>query len=119
MFSRIASILVKIQEDQTALMRMMEKIADAHQQMAVANKDMATATTTRLSDFRDHVDKKFERSESRLETVSDELWERLGQSILESKRIRDLMSGNDPRRTPPNDDINQLFEPTKRRRFDD
>ncbi|KAH9203189.1 hypothetical protein DL95DRAFT_399598, partial [Leptodontidium sp. 2 PMI_412] len=116
--SRFASILVKIQEDQTTIMQMIEKMAEANQQMAIANKDMATATTTRLNDFRDHVDKKFERSELRADGAIDELYERVEQGIHVSKRIREAMSGNDPRRTPPNDDINHLFEPSKRRRFD-
>lgn len=98
---------------------MIEKMAEANQQMAIANKDMATATSTRLNDFRDHVDKKFERSELRAEGAIDELYERVEQGILVSKHIRDAMSRNDPRRTPPNDDINHLFEPSKRRRFDE
>jgi hypothetical protein len=79
---------------------------------------MDTATATRLSDFREHVDKKFERISGSTDSAFDEIWDKLGLSILEVKRVRDIVTGHDPRRTPPADDgIHD--NGAKRRRFEE
>jgi hypothetical protein len=79
---------------------------------------MDTATSIRLSDFREHVDKKFERSERAMDTAFDEVWEKVGSTNLEIKRVRDVLSGHDPRRSPPNDDASHDVG-AKRRRYED
>jgi hypothetical protein len=95
---------VEIKQNQAIIMKKMET--------------MDTATTTRLSDFREHTDKKFERVLGAMEYGFDEIWDKQGSTSLEIKRVRDLMSGHDPRRSPPADDGNYDIG-AKRRRFED
>jgi hypothetical protein len=56
-------------------------MAEANQQIAITNKDIATTTTTRLNNFRDHIDKKFKRLEVRAEGAINELYKRVEQVI--------------------------------------
>ena len=72
---------------------------------------IATTTSIRLNDFRD----KFKCSELHVEAAIKDLYERVEQGIVVSKRIRDTILG-DLRRTPLSNDINHLFELSKRRR---
>ncbi|PMD42329.1 hypothetical protein L207DRAFT_510544 [Hyaloscypha variabilis F] len=108
MLREILVQLAEIKQAQTLhtkKLEAMEKRVDA----------MDTATATRLSDFREHVDKKIERLSAVTETGFDDIWDR---TVLELKRVRDLILGHDPRRTPPTDDSNHDFG-MKRRRFED
>jgi hypothetical protein len=102
--ARIEQKQAKIEQNQTIIMKKMEA--------------MDTATATRLSDFREHVDKKFERVLGSSDCAFDEIWDKLGSNNLEVKRVRDIVSGQDPRRTPPADDgIHD--NGAKRRRFEE
>jgi hypothetical protein len=100
----ISSTLAKIEQNQAIMMKKMEA--------------MGTATATRLSDFREHVDKKFERTLGSTEYAFDEIWEKLGSNNLEVKRVRDVLTGHDPRKSPLADDGNH-DSGAKRRRFED
>jgi len=68
---------------------------------------MDIALSIRLSDFREHVDKKFER----IEGAFDDIWDRV---VSGTKYLQNMINGHDARRSPPNDD--EIGNTPKRRR---
>ena len=69
---------------------------------------IATTTSICLNDFRD----KFKRLELCTEAVIEDLYKRIEQGIVVSKRIRDTILRD--LRTPLSDNINYLFKLSKR-----
>jgi hypothetical protein len=95
---------VEIKQNQAIIMKKMET--------------MDTATTTRLFNFKEHTDKKFERVLGAIKYKFDKIWDKQRSTSLEIKRVKDLISGHDPRRSPLADDRNYDIR-AKRRRFED
>jgi hypothetical protein len=108
--ANIEQIMVDIQRNQVITLKMLKE-------MVKKGETTDTATTTRLSDFRDSMDKRFERQERSTELSFDELWERVSAIHSDTKRVREVMTGHDLRTTPPTDDANHDVG-AKRRRFE-
>jgi hypothetical protein len=70
--SGIVSKLDRTEQTQAGIMKKMETVD--------------SATTIRLSDSREHVDKKFERNERSMDVAFDEVWEKVGLNNLEMKQ---------------------------------